>query len=296
MLAGWWVKLEGEERDLRELTAHFSDPGLEVIQEDGSFWLGAADFVGLSDPEAVKARGRALLALACGALHIEFGRFDPPRITAAVLVDGSGAKQNFIHVSSSIRLHGEINARVERARPDGQIEVVELIAPPAQTGEWADLARRNADVENVLAILGREDVRWHDLYHVFEVVEAAVGSRMYADGWTTKAAVERFTRTANSRGAIGGEARHGHDHFQPPKNPLSHNQAHDLVLDLVRSLARREDPTIAATRSRARDETVARGCDENQRRDRVDVQPRLPASDLKPAVDRPLRNGRERVG
>jgi hypothetical protein len=232
--AGWWVKLEGEERDLRELAAHFEEPALEVIQEGSSFWLGSADFVDLTDPETVKGRGRVLLALASGALHVEFGRFDPPRITAAVLVDDRGAKQHFIHVSSSIRLHSEINARIERTRSDGQIEVVELVAPPAQTGEWADLAQRDADVEDVLAVLGREDVRSHDLYHVFEVVQADVGSRMFADGWTTKAAVERFTRTANSRHAIGGEARHGHDRFQPPKSPLSHRDAHDLVLGLVR--------------------------------------------------------------
>jgi hypothetical protein len=234
MHAGWWVKLEGEERDLRELAAHFNSHAIEVIQEDNSCWLGSADFVGLTDPEAVKARGRVLLALASGALHVEFGRFDPPRITAAVLVDENGAKQNFIHVSSSIRLHAEINARVQRIRPDGQTEVIELVAPPAQTSEWADLARHDTDVEDILAILGRDDVRWHDLYHVFEVVEADVGSRMFADGWTTKAAIERFTRTANSRHAIGGEARHGHDRFQPPKNPLSQREAHDLVLGLVR--------------------------------------------------------------
>ena len=40
MHAGWWVKLEGEESELRELAAHFNDPALEVIQEDNSFWLG----------------------------------------------------------------------------------------------------------------------------------------------------------------------------------------------------------------------------------------------------------------
>jgi hypothetical protein len=58
------------------------------------------------------------------------GTFAPPRITAAVLVEDSGAKQNFIHVTSSIRIHGEINAQVERARRDGSIEVVDLVAPP----------------------------------------------------------------------------------------------------------------------------------------------------------------------
>jgi hypothetical protein len=214
-----------------------------VAQEGGDFWLGSAEFVGLADSEAVKARGRVLLALASGALHVEFGRFDPPRITAAVLVDESGAKQNFINVSSSIRLHAEVNARVRRTRSDGQIELVELVAPPAQTSEWANLASRDADVEDVLAILGRDGVRWHDLYHVFEVVEADVGARMFANGWATKATIERFTRTANSRHAIGGEARHGHDRFQPPKKPLSLRDAHDLVLGLVRQwLAEKAPP------------------------------------------------------
>ena len=86
----------------------------------------------------------------------------------------------------------------------------------------------------MLAILGRDDVRWHDLYHVFEVIEADVGGAMFTKSWVTNAAVDRFTWTANSRHAIGGEARHGHNRFQPPKNPLSLKVAHDLVLGLVR--------------------------------------------------------------
>ncbi len=131
-------------------------------------------------------------------------------------------------------MHGEINARVERSRPDGSVEIVELVASPVQTSEWAELARRDVDVEDVLAILGREDVRWHDLYHVFEIVEADVGGRMFSDGWVTKTAVTHFTRTANSRRAIGGEARHGHNRIDPPKKPLQRNEAHDLVLCLVR--------------------------------------------------------------
>jgi hypothetical protein len=37
------------------------------------------------------------------------------------------------------------------------------------------LARQDLDVADALAILGREDVRWHDLYHVFELIEGDVG-------------------------------------------------------------------------------------------------------------------------
>jgi hypothetical protein len=180
MKAGWWAKLEGDERDLRELAAHFSTPSLKVIEEEGSF----------SDPETVKQRGRALLALASGALHLEFGRFAPPRVSAAVLVDDTGGKQHCVRVSSSVRMHAEINARVERARPDGTVGVVELVAPPVETTEWADIARRDPDVEDILAILGREDVRWHDLYHVYErILLAGEAATLHARGGTSTCAI-----------------------------------------------------------------------------------------------------------
>jgi hypothetical protein len=245
MRAGWWVRLEGEGHDLRDLAAHFNEPDLEVIQDDeNTFWLGSTEFVDLvGAPDAVRARGRELLAVAGGALHVEFGRFDPPAVTDVVLADETGAKHHYVRVSGSIRIPIEANARVERSRPDGGTEVVEFVAPPAQTREWVSLARQDADIEEALAILGRADVRWHDLYHVFEIVEAAVGSRMVRDGWATRRDLERFTRTANSRVAIGAEARHGHSRITPPRIPLSHREAHDLVLGLVRSwLAERAPP------------------------------------------------------
>jgi hypothetical protein len=87
----------------------------------------------------VQDRGRELLGLAAGALHIEFGCFAPPRVTAAVLVDTTGAKQYFVHVVSSIRLHGDVNARMGQTRPDGRVEVVEVVAPPPQTRTWTEL-------------------------------------------------------------------------------------------------------------------------------------------------------------
>ena len=240
------MRLEGEERDLRDLAMNFGHPSLDVVEEDDAFWLGSSDFAALADPESIQQRGRALVALASGALHVEFGRFAPPRVTAAVIVDDTGAKKHFIHVVSSVRMHGEVNARVERSRPDGSVEVVELVAPPVQTNEWTDLARRDGDVEDVLAILGRDDVRWHDLYHVFEVIEDDVGGRMFTENWVTKAVVSRFEQTANSRRAIGGEARHGHASVDPPKNPLPHKEAHDLVLRLVRHwLAEKAPPAPA---------------------------------------------------
>jgi hypothetical protein len=85
-----------EERDLRELAMHFSDPSLEVVEEESTFWLNSSDFTALVDPEDVQRRGRVLVARASGALHVEFGRFAPPRVAAALMVDDAGAKKHFI--------------------------------------------------------------------------------------------------------------------------------------------------------------------------------------------------------
>ena len=75
--AGWWTKLEGDERDLRELAAHFGTPAVEAIEERDGFWLGSSGFAGLTDPETVQEPGRELLALGSGALRVEFGHFAP---------------------------------------------------------------------------------------------------------------------------------------------------------------------------------------------------------------------------
>jgi len=234
MHSGWWVKLEGDQSNLRELAMHFTGPELEVAEGASDFYLTSTGFASATTEQEIQQRGRDLLAVAAGALHVEFGSFRVPRVAAAVQVDEHGAKRHFVLVVNAIRLHGEINARVQRARPDGSVEIVDLVAPPPQTSEWAQLAGTDSDVGDVLSILGREDVRWHDLYHVFEIIEADVGKQMFTDKWATKAAVERFTQTANSRHAIGRDARHGHKRHPPPTKPLTLGEAHDLVLVLAR--------------------------------------------------------------
>lgn len=78
---------------------HFRDPSLEVIEEGDAFWLGSTDFALLADADRVQRRGRDLAALASGALCVELGRFAPPRVTAAVIVDDSGAKKRAATIS-----------------------------------------------------------------------------------------------------------------------------------------------------------------------------------------------------
>lgn len=231
---GWWLPLDGEERYLRDLAMHLDAPELRIVEEEDGFYLGSSDFAVMTTTEDVRRRGAELVAVSCGAAEIELGGFRPPRIAATVRVDESGEVQRLTPVSAVLRMPYEVHQNVERLREDGAVEVVEIAPPLPRTEEWAELARHDPDVADALAILGREDVRWHDLYHLFETVESDVGGRMARDGWTTKTAIDRFTQTANSRRAIGREARHAKDKFVPPKRLMELAEAHKLIRGLVR--------------------------------------------------------------
>jgi transposase len=221
---------------LRDLAMTFTSPSLRVVEDEGAFYLGSSDFGADATTDFVRIRGAGLLAIACGSCALEFGRFSPPRIEAVTRVYEDGRKEDLRCVGNSVRMAFEVNALQEREREDGMIEVVEVAPPPSNYPQWHEVARHDSDVADVLAILGRDNVRWHDLWHVYEIIKATVGRRMFDDSWVTMSDEERFTRTVNSRGAIGREARHGHERFVPPKRSMEFAEARRFVHTLVRRL------------------------------------------------------------
>lgn len=230
---GWWLALDGDQTYLRDLAMHLNAPELRVVEDDTGFYLGSTDFAAFATTDEVRGRGAELIAIACGACEVELGDFRPPRIVATVRVEESGEMQRLTPVSAVLRMPYEVHQNVERVREDGVVEVVEIAPPLPRTEEWTELARQDPDVADALAILGREDVRWHDLYYLFELVEGDVGGLMVSAGWATKTTVDRFTQTANSRRAIGRDARHAKDKFVPPKRPMELAEAQKLIRTLV---------------------------------------------------------------
>jgi len=100
--------------------------------------------------------------------------------------------------------------------------------------DWLRLSRGDKTVSRALLVFAQETVRWSDLYHAFEIVQASVGSRMYDEGWVTKEQANLFSWTANSPDAVGEQARHGHQRNDPPPNPMSEQDARSLIEILVR--------------------------------------------------------------
>jgi hypothetical protein len=226
---GWWARLHGEQLDLQALLTSVALEGLQIRRRDDQYYLHSDDFDGIDASEAVERRAEEIVRVLNGAAQIHYGTHRPVRVGGVVSVTETGAMNAFVHLSGSIMARGRLSATLSvggaPVAPTGPTEVQQFTV--------AGLA--DEDAERALRIFGRDDVDWRDLYFIFEIVEASVGGAMYDKGWATRAEVSRFTHTANSPTALADEARHGHERAQPPADPMTFEDASELVRRLLRA-------------------------------------------------------------
>jgi hypothetical protein len=108
-------------------------------------------------------------------------------------------------------------------------------SPPLPGPRYAALASVDADVAEVLEIMGRPEApNWVDLYKVYEIIEytGQLKVAMAGAGISSNRA-SLFVRTACHPDAGGPDARHGRSKQDPPKNPMPIGQARAIIGELV---------------------------------------------------------------
>ncbi len=260
MEQGWWAQLDGSDADLEALTELFPDEPLRIIERDGSHYLRADAFRDLADVGDVRAVAAELLRRANGAARLARGQPTNVELGHPMLVSEEGQKQHFVEFTAEVRVTASLGVEVIRA--DGTREHVPVDDDEAEEHEqepqsWLTLADKDAKVAQALRLLGQNGLTWAGLYHLYEIVLADVGNRIYDEGWATQSEVERFRRTANSPAILGEHARHGRENTQPPPNPMSEDDAKQLITGVVvrwlegpRPWRRREYVPVAASGTR----------------------------------------------
>jgi hypothetical protein len=227
---GWWVRLTGDALDLQTLATSVRLPTLKIGQLDARYYLRADDFQDASPEQSrdVERRGEEILRVLNGAARIEHDNSHAVHVEAATIVHSDGRIQNFAHLSATVEARSRVAATVTKV---GQPETVE--PPESLIDRLAMRGLGDADVERALRIFGRDDADYRDLYYVFEIAEGAIGAEMFANGTVTQAEINRFKHTAQSPTALGDAARHGREQQKPPANPMSLEEARDLIRRVV---------------------------------------------------------------
>jgi hypothetical protein len=227
----WKAWLEGHVFDLETLGELFWD-GDPLIAQDPSdeYYLESSalqDSNGQLDLNAAEALVRHINGVARAAdqgfrpVHLR-GRYTAPDGTTSVVISADTAEgRSKVRAAAVVLTNG-----------------VPVPEPPPKGSRYVKLAEQDADVADVLRVLGqRGPLDWYDIYKAWEIVEHAVGGwpQVEARGWATKADIDRLTASANHPGISGDEARHARMGGTPGHRTMTMSEADGLVRRLVTS-------------------------------------------------------------
>jgi hypothetical protein len=231
----WQVLLSGDEYDLDELSKSFVGADLAIDKREDGFtirWSGLGD---LAEADAVREQARGVLELVNGAACLALHSRLPITVRSLVLIQADGSKIHHLHLTDTVCFRETATVTIVGA--DGTKRVSRPADPAV---EWVRIGLRDKVVADVLRLVALKPLDWVNLYRILEIIGHDVGGRHGISGhrWATEAALDRFRHTANSRAAIGDEARHGKESTQPPSDPMTLPEARSLIETILHNWMR----------------------------------------------------------
>jgi hypothetical protein len=227
----WLIALEGRNVDLLHLAEMFPAGSAVVLREDGSYYLAADDIDALNTISDVLDQADKWLTMLNGIARWRSSRIQPICLgdPTEIKKDGSRERTRTLAARIVVAIDGRATLTVGLGA-GGPAEPVVPITERAKI-----LAAGDPVVARVLRLYSRPDLDWVNLYRIYDAVEEEVGNEhmVRQNGWASGNRIERFTRTANSREAVGDEARHGRSVGDPPPNPMTLLEGIDFVKHIV---------------------------------------------------------------
>lgn len=231
------MELKGQEDDLADLAHWTTGNPVKVTGVNGHYELLMPFAVVGFDYKTVKVHAEQYVAALNGLGAVFERAFRKVELIPGMYsVDEHGARHDvvvsLVGVESARVRVGRINALVDgKTGPDPTLGMAE---------PYLKVAVASSDIDAALRLLGRGDPTWSELYVVFELAKAASGDELVAKGWASENELTRFGHTANNYTALGLQARHGPSRHLPPRNPMTYDEALELMRATVAAWLRDE--------------------------------------------------------
>ena len=228
----WKVRLTGTERGLETLTESFTDDP-EVFESDDKFFLWSSQFEDFKDADEVRDTAEEIVRIIRNLGVKDSLRTEDLQASHVHEINNDGSEHVTVRAEgTTVKVRAE-PVRVTTTDEDGNTEVHR---PADRTYELTQLAVENEKVRELVGLLDKGD-DWVDLYRIYEFVQANIEGEdnIVERGWWSSNEKNLFKRTANSRDAIGDDARHGQERIPAPDDPMSYSDAKALVDSLVRN-------------------------------------------------------------
>lgn len=226
----WQVQINGWPSDLEHLERHFTSGHQRIIKDQisGGFVYESDAFISLDDHNKVLSIAKAELHILSGVLKFTRSSAKPLSTGAVYRLHGDGRRDAFVILHDSIGIHVEVGEpAITILDADGNVVVVQQPVSIPQSVLLSQLALSDPEVAKAMRLFASPThTTWVDMYRIYEVIEASVGGqhKLERSKWCDKNAIRLFKQTANSVSATGDDSRHGKEHTDPPKIPMSRNE------------------------------------------------------------------------
>lgn len=229
----WGVQLTGDTSVLAALTQSLTNGEVRVSHNGQEYVLTSNQFVSLEDPHEVRQKARDIVTRLDGATRLLLDTSQSIQV-GNVYRRREDGKSEIIWFGETVNVRvGMSMPTVKLTYPDGMVKEIHATDPVKQ---WLGMSFKDEEVAKVLQIRSRGILDWVNLYRIFEIIDSDVGGldTIASKGWSTRRSMKLFKHTANSPGAIGLDARHGHEKKStPPTNPMSISDARELIKRIV---------------------------------------------------------------
>lgn len=229
-MQNWLVRLKGEEFDLEILLPLLHSTKLSIIKENNSYYLKSSDFGSLKLADEVRESAIAIIKRLNGATMLFNHNFHSISEDGVLLVEKNGKRCFHLYLEGSIKIRSRVSANLKATTSNG----IQQIDPQYSTVEsWINLAKNDKTVADALHFFKKGT--WISLYKVYEIIKDDIGSHqaIIKSGFAKKQKLKQFTQIAQSRAALGDDARHASNKYIAPVQPMSIDDAKSFIREIL---------------------------------------------------------------
>jgi len=240
----WLVKLKGEKFDLEDFPSLLQSPELSVIEENGSYYLQSSKFNTLASADEVFQRGLELIERVNGAAKLYIDNFHDVAVDEVTHIEDDGRKSHHNVLQIDNIMQRQKVSPVTLTASNGSQPAVNQ---HSLLESCVHLSQKFKQVAVALHFYHEDS--WVNLYKVYETIRDDISEDDFKgddilinNGWVSRSELRRFKRTAQSKEALGDQARHASKTYTPPDVPMSHSETKSLVKSiLMKWLATKSD-------------------------------------------------------
>jgi len=214
----WRVELIGEEIDLKVFYHAFKLGDPTIIVEQDQYFLKTEVFDNLGDGERIRNGAIELVARMNDSMFLFDSSLKSLSVGRIVKINDDGSRKHFVFTEGNVELRGDLSVTPHSVGSSpGNLEHL--------GNTIFQIAKNNQGVLDAIHFFKQNT--WVSLYKAYEVVKDNPGGKEILLNYTPE--LKRFTQTAQSRQALGDDARHASNKFKPHNNPMSFDEAKSFI-------------------------------------------------------------------